>query len=956
MAAEAEEVVVSLVARNQQFDAAVKSSADKFTTATAQIGKSASSTEAVFDKLVTTTGRSRMGMQQLSFQVADVSQQMALSVPFSRIFIQQSAQVIQAIQIMGGEGNAFLRFLGGPWGIALATASVAITPLIGKLFESKNAVGDLIEQMKKQAQASRDSAEADAIWANSLDGLIERQKKLNDELGKRLQTQSAVNRQGLSDAEADRDRLKSELQSAQRQVANAKKALEDAKAAQRRAIDPSEAQGAAAAVSQAQDRLTAAQKKVTDVTNALSEAQSRVTRSITIIGEAQSDLAGKASDFGQQMKNNVAALIDSNPALASFAKSLYGASNALGKSMSDAAGANVGFDAVAHKVDDLYKRLSLGKITVQTYTSELRKMAKALEDSAKAAKQTTTQIGELSKFSLPVQGRVTGNFGESRPGHTHAGVDIAVPVGTPVHAPAGGTVIEAGTLPGYGNVVFIDHGGGTITRLAHLSQISVQRGQQVGAGAVVGLSGGAKGAPGSGDSTGPHVHYEVRVNGKAVNPLTGQFTTDQAGALAKAQDAAQQIAEKQVQSNLDFAKKSADLDAKILDARDDQVKDELARADISEQRIRAEQAALDAQIDSDATAKKNAGLDAATVDAQAAILHQKNAQLTAEKIATVELLKETEIAKRAHEAADQRYGFAIDDLKASEQLATSNEERRKIELELLDLKYQQKLEDLEYLKQQAIRNGKLADANMIQGQIDHLPYEKGAEAVGIELNTMGPWQSFLKEIPADAKAANEALQSIAVDGVHSLVDGLGQAGAAWIKMGGIAGQIIKTLVSKLITLILYQQIAHLFGSGITNPFRGQAAFVPMMGENINLTPTLPPITVPDLPAFAGGGMGIIGGMGGTDNNLLSLNGQGVAWVSRGEGLAVIPSNGFASTGSRNLPGNLTINVDARDAVLTSAVRSWVAQGVSAAIDAGSQGGAALARDNLGRKTLHQLER
>ena len=82
-----------------------------------------------------------------------------------------------------------------------------------------------------------------------------------------------------------------------------------------------------------------------------------------------------------------------------------------------------------------------------------------------------------------------------------------------------GVVIQAGNVPGYGNVVYIDHGAGTISRLAHLSKIGVTKGQTVQRGEEIGLSGGARGAPGSGRSSGPHLHYEVRVDGKPVNPM-----------------------------------------------------------------------------------------------------------------------------------------------------------------------------------------------------------------------------------------------------------------------------------------------------------------------------------------------------------------------------------------------------------------------------------------------------
>jgi murein DD-endopeptidase MepM/ murein hydrolase activator NlpD len=95
----------------------------------------------------------------------------------------------------------------------------------------------------------------------------------------------------------------------------------------------------------------------------------------------------------------------------------------------------------------------------------------------------------------------------------HEGIDIAVPSGTPVVASASGTVITAGWLGGYGNLVVIDHGNGLATAYGHNSSLAVGGGQQVAQGQVIAYSGS------TGHSTGPHVHFEVRVNGTPVDPL-----------------------------------------------------------------------------------------------------------------------------------------------------------------------------------------------------------------------------------------------------------------------------------------------------------------------------------------------------------------------------------------------------------------------------------------------------
>jgi murein DD-endopeptidase MepM/ murein hydrolase activator NlpD len=95
----------------------------------------------------------------------------------------------------------------------------------------------------------------------------------------------------------------------------------------------------------------------------------------------------------------------------------------------------------------------------------------------------------------------------------HSGVDLAAPHGSPIVATAGGVVGTAGWSGGYGLLVAVSHGDGVQTRYGHLSRLAVAPGQQVAAGQVIGYVGS------TGDSTGPHLHYEVRVDGRAIDPL-----------------------------------------------------------------------------------------------------------------------------------------------------------------------------------------------------------------------------------------------------------------------------------------------------------------------------------------------------------------------------------------------------------------------------------------------------
>jgi murein DD-endopeptidase MepM/ murein hydrolase activator NlpD len=112
----------------------------------------------------------------------------------------------------------------------------------------------------------------------------------------------------------------------------------------------------------------------------------------------------------------------------------------------------------------------------------------------------------------PVAGPITSPFGW-RWGRMHQGIDIGVPEGTPIHAAAAGTVIYCGWEEGYGNFVVLDHGGNLATAYGHQSSIAVACGQQVAQGQVIGYSGC------TGHCTGPHVHFEVRIDGNPVDPM-----------------------------------------------------------------------------------------------------------------------------------------------------------------------------------------------------------------------------------------------------------------------------------------------------------------------------------------------------------------------------------------------------------------------------------------------------
>jgi len=158
--------------------------------------------------------------------------------------------------------------------------------------------------------------------------------------------------------------------------------------------------------------------------------------------------------------------------------------------------------------------LPLDEMGLATLASKMSR----LEENMRSYEDILRQHGYTPTI-WPVDGTLEGGFGGRRnpfggPGYEfHTGQDIEAPIGAPVIAGARGEVSFVGWQNGYGQLVVIDHGGGLSTRYGHLSHIDVDLGQAVSRGQLIGKVGS------TGRSTGPHLHYEVRINDQPVNPL-----------------------------------------------------------------------------------------------------------------------------------------------------------------------------------------------------------------------------------------------------------------------------------------------------------------------------------------------------------------------------------------------------------------------------------------------------
>ncbi|MCB2088328.1 MAG: M23 family metallopeptidase [Sphingomonadaceae bacterium] len=165
---------------------------------------------------------------------------------------------------------------------------------------------------------------------------------------------------------------------------------------------------------------------------------------------------------------------------------------------------------------------------------QFRQLFGSWESVGESSTAPTTQTTVAVPSRMPLEGsRLTSNYGmRNHPviggRRAHKGVDLAAPTGTPVYATADGVISKAEWFSSYGLYISIEHGAKLQTRYAHMSKLAVASGERVKKGDIIGYVGS------TGRSTGPHLHYEVRVAGTAVNPIPYMVESDAQQAFAVA--------------------------------------------------------------------------------------------------------------------------------------------------------------------------------------------------------------------------------------------------------------------------------------------------------------------------------------------------------------------------------------------------------------------------------------
>ncbi|MBV9931323.1 MAG: hypothetical protein JO013_10300 [Alphaproteobacteria bacterium] len=336
---------------------------------------------------------------------------------------------------------------------------------------------------------------------------------------------------------------------------------------------------------------------------------------------------------------------------------------------------------------------------------------------------------------------------------------------------------------------------------------------------------------------------------------------------------------------------------------------------------------------------------------------EKQQQLYLEKKATLRLQESYAVKQEAMQAAEDELQAHRDRLEKERQLATTAEDRRRVELEILDLAYAEKRQRL-----QDIIDDERTSTRKRQAARDALANLNGAYGTDREIvlrGTRSPLEELSAGIPNTAAKMNEALEEVVAGGIRDMNDGLAETALAWLKIGGTAGQAIKQILAGILRLYMAMEVERPAANWLQKLFHGGSSILQAFkfgqdgagfggggdggGDGGGYVPF-----DSDLPGFASGGSFLVGGMAGIDKNVMSINDQPVAKVMQGERVSISRTNdrGPAGGNTYNFKGNL----------MTPEWWDQIHAGDDAAAVRGAAGGAFLGREQLVRRARRRMGR
>jgi murein DD-endopeptidase MepM/ murein hydrolase activator NlpD len=471
-----------------------------FTTEHARAQKSLVQASGTSEQALRGQGRASV---QLGQQLQDAAIQAQYGAGWFTILASQGSQAAYVLSQMDGGASKFKKgiasaasVVAGPWGIAIAAAIYGLSLLLDQT--DKNA-----EAMAKLQPLTNSLADAQSTLGQMFDLTTGKLKNQNELLKINAQLLAVkLQAEGLAERSESKDVLAAGLNLGTR--ANQ---------------EINQSGGALAAINIALGKGTEVANAV-GRNNLLIDTVKKVEKGQLAASDAFTNIAKLPADFFDGLKVNQAEFLE-----------------ALGKKVSS--------DLKLKTASLINKSLEDGQLA-----PEFRKKEK--EKKAKAERATA---GDLTQFDYPfAASTITSGYGRRKPpkngaSSNHLALDFGAAEGTPIKAQVAGIVSFAGKAGGYGNQIQLNHGAGTQTRYSHLSRFGVKDGDRVEKGDTIGYVGK------TGTATGAHLHYEVLVNGKKVDPSKKLFATDETAVADSAQTVFDQLE--------DFGNQAADRIAQV---------------------------------------------------------------------------------------------------------------------------------------------------------------------------------------------------------------------------------------------------------------------------------------------------------------------------------------------------------------------------------------------------------
>jgi uncharacterized protein (TIGR02594 family) len=725
-------------------------------------------------------GQQRLGAQQLGFQMNDVASQMAMGTRASVIFAQQSAQTVQALQLMGGEGNKFLEFLRGPWGIALSVAVVALSPLIGKMLEAGDVVDGLVDKLKKEAQQQVDNDRAHHAFAATLEGVnaaLRDNQKLLDQQGEKQESAAHKALAAALAAKAHAEALQVENKAL---LDNARANYEVLKA---QASGPGQrGELAALGLEQSLGNLQALQTNLAQTSADIKTAEGQIAdaTSRVYVEAVMRDPADRIKrQYDSLIESTRQRLVGEKATTAEIAKQTEALKLQRDAAIKDArdrdkppprnAGGTAIFDSQISAYFDTaakYRGMSEtgNKGVLEAFFREANQQLDPQKTAWCAAFVNAVLAANGAKGTGSLAASSFLNFGKDDTRSPQRG-DIVV--------------VKSSASPSGQHVGFLD----TIDAKGNVRVLGGNTGNKVGT-----LAAGAK---------------DVLAIRRPPTPAEAATASEKAAA------ASDKAAAAALQAQDTFDTERARLNDQLLAALGKVALGYEAQSVVQEHRAQADHDNEAQAIATNLAQGKYGDATSKLAQTRAQQLNQANDDLLKERQAAIALESYVKSLQSQDAAAEREAKYKTDALEYQQSIAKTSVDRRKLGQEIIDIEYREKEQHLKYLLALDQLLGNTEDAAKVAAELAHLPEQKKRDQDKNDRDNQGPLKDYYDSIPSNLHEAGDIIQNDLVDAFKQMNAGLTDAlmksknfHDLWKNMKSVAHDFATTLLKDLIDLTI----------------------------------------------------------------------------------------------------------------------------------------------------------